>query len=159
MKHERKRPAMDEGRRGGPVARALAALCVALPLAGCIGYDGTIQRGYVVDTRTLDQLRPGTSKQQVLSQLGTPSTTSTVGGDAWYYISQRVEKVAAFMPEKITDQRVVAVYFAKGQKLERVANYGIQDGQLFDYVTRTTPVAGGDASFVQNMIRGLLKFS
>ena len=120
-----------------PVARALAVLCVALPLSGCIGYEGTIQRGYVVDTRTLDQLRPGTPKQQVLSQLGTPSTTSTVGGDAWYYISQRVEKVAAFMPD----------------------NYGLQDGQLFDYISRTTPVAGGDASFVQNMIRGLLKFS
>lgn len=157
MKHERKRAAMEGA--GSRPARAILALCVALPLAGCLGYDGTIQRGYVADARTVDGLRPGTSKQQVLSQLGTPSTTSTVGGDAWYYISQRVEKPVAFMPDRVTDQRVLAVYFGKGQKLERVANYGIQDGQLFDYITRTTPVAGGDASFVQNMIRGLLKFS
>ncbi len=158
MKHERKRPAMYGAGSGRLAARVGLALCMALPLAGCIGYEGTIQRGYVADARTVDGLRPGTSKEQILSQLGTPSTTSTIGGDAWYYISQRVEKPVAFMPEKITDQRVLAVYFGRG-KLERVANYGLKDGQLFDYVTRTTPVAGGDASFVQNMIRGLLKFS
>ena len=62
------------------------------------------------------------------------------------------------MPDKVTDQRVMAVYF-KGGKMDRVANYGLQDGKLFDYVSRTTPVAGGDSTFVQNMIRSLLKFS
>lgn len=159
MKHERKSPANEAPRTGLRVMGALAALCLATPLAGCLGYDGTVQRGYVADARTLEGVRPGATKQQVLAQLGTPSTTSTVGGDAWYYISQRVERSVAFMPDKITDQRVVAVYFGKGQKLERVANYGIQDGVLFDYVTRTTPDPGGDTGFIQNMMRSLLKFS
>lgn len=163
MKHEQGNAAI--GRR--TAWTAVAALCVATGLAGCssvgtgfsgLGYDGTVHRGYVADSRVVDGLKTGLSKEQVLAQLGTPSTTSTVGGDAWYYISQTVTRPVAFMPDKITDQRVMAVYF-KGGRMERVANYGLQDGRLFDYVSRTTPVAGGNSTFVQNMIRGLLKFS
>ena len=153
MKHERQMTATR-----GRVTRLFAAAGLTVMLGGCLGFDGTVHRGYVADARTVDALRPGLSKEQVLAQLGTPSTTSTVGGDAWYYISQKVERPVAFMPDKITEQRVLAVYFGSG-KMQRVASYGMQDGQLFDYVSRTTPVAGGDSTFIQNMIRGLLKFS
>lgn len=167
MKHERADAAIGRfARRPRVIATSAMALGIAA-LAGCssfeakvpsLGYNGTIHRGYVADGRTIDNLKPGLSKEQVLSQLGTPSTTSTVGGDAWYYVSQTVERPLAFMPDKVTDQRVMAVYFSGG-KMQRVANYGLQDGKLFDYVSRTTPVAGGDSTFVQNMIRSLLKFS
>jgi outer membrane protein assembly factor BamE (lipoprotein component of BamABCDE complex) len=145
-------------KHASPLVRlALLAGCV-LPIAGCIGYDGTVQRGYVADAKAVDQLKPGLAKEQVLAQLGTPSTTSTVGGDAWYYISQKITRAVAFMPDNVSDQRVLAVYFNKG-KLERVANYGVEDGKVFDYISRTTPTAGAETSFVQNMLRGLLKFN
>ena len=166
MKHDRLKAANPRLRKvlHGAVLGGTATL-----LAGCAGagfsgasfgsfYDGTIQRGYVQDARQIDGLKTGQSKEQVLAALGTPSTTSTVGGDAWYYISQTVSRPAAFMPDRISDQRVLAVYFGGG-RMQRVANYGQQDGRLFDYVSRTTPVAGGDTTFVQNMIRSLLKFS
>ena len=166
MKHDRLEAANT--RVGKAVRVSVVAGLFAL-LAGCSGaglggasfgsfYDGNIQRGYVQDARQIDALKTGQSKEAVLATLGTPSTTSTVGGDAWYYISQSVSRPVAFMPDRITDQRVLAVYFGGG-KMQRVSNYGLQDGRLFDYVTRTTPVAGGDSTFVQNMIRSLLKFS
>lgn len=138
-------------------ARLAIVLALAAPLGACIGYDGTVQRGYQADAGTMNQLKPGLPKEKVLALLGTPSTTSTVGGDAWYYVSQTINRKVAFMTPEVTDQRVLAVYF-KGKGLDRVAQYGLQDGKLFDYITRTTPVAGGDESFVQNMIKGLLKF-
>jgi outer membrane protein assembly factor BamE (lipoprotein component of BamABCDE complex) len=150
---------LQRPRRASFAVRLLAGACLALPLAGCLGYDGTIQRGYVADAKTIDALKPGEAAEQVLSQLGTPSTTSTVGGDAWYYISQKVVRPVAFMPDKIADQRVLAVYFTKAKKVERVANYGIEDGKVFDYISRTTPTAGGETSFLQNMLTGLLKFN
>jgi outer membrane protein assembly factor BamE (lipoprotein component of BamABCDE complex) len=145
--------------------RLALVVALALPLGACstgglpgISYDGVVQRGYQADAATMDQLKNGLSKEKTLALLGTPSTTSTVGGDAWYYVSQTVSRGAAFMRAQVTDQRVLAVYFGKGGVV-RVANYGLQDGKLFDYVTRTTPTVGGDESFVQNMIKGLLKFS
>ena len=138
--------------------RLALVIALAAPLGACICYDGTVQRGYQADAATMAQLKPGLSAEKVLATLGTPTTTSTVGGDAWYYISQTTNRKVAFMNPTVTDQRVLAVYFCKGKQLERVANYGMEDGKLFDYVTRTTPTAGGDTPFLQNMLTNLLKF-
>lgn len=131
----------------------LAAACgVAVSLAGCLGYEGVINRGAVIDARSTAQVKPGMSAQQVMSALGTPSTTSTVGGDAWYYVSQRIERQFAFMPQNITDQRVYAVYFDKSKKVQRLADYGMEDGKPIDFITRTTPTAGPEYHLLQGML-------
>lgn len=135
-----------------------AALAGSLALGGCLGYEGTHFRGHVLDEKAAEQVRTGASAEQVLVVLGTPSTTSTVGGDAWYYISQKVERPLAFMQPSVTDQRVYAVYFDKNKRVQRIANYGIEDGQVFDFVTRTTPTAGAESSFVRNMFSNLMRF-
>ncbi len=137
---------------------ALAA-SLALSVAGCIGYDGDIVHGYQPDQRSLQQVRPGSSAEQVLVLLGTPSTTSTVGGDAWYYISQQTTRMAAFMDPKIVDRHIYAVYFDKDKKVQRIANYGMEDGKVIDFVSRTTPTGGAEATFLRGMFLNLLKFS
>ena len=141
------------------LARWTCAGALALSLGGCLGYDGDVARGYVVDTRSLDQIKPGASAEQVLVVLGTPSTTSTIGGSAWYYISQKVERPMAFSAPEITDQRVLAVYFTPQKKVERVANYGMQDGKVFDFISRTTPTGGSEQGFVKNLFRSFMRFS
>ena len=131
---------------------------LALTLGGCLGYDGDVPRGYMIDDKALEQVKTGSSAEQVLVVLGTPSTTSTIGGDAWYYISQDTKRQLAYSSQQVTDQRVVAVYFNRGKKVERVANYGMQDGKVFDFVSRTTPTAGSEPSFIKNAMQGLLRF-
>ena len=149
--------------KGSSRARTVAGLAavslLALSLGGCLGYDGEVTRGYVVDQRSLDQVKPGSSAEQVLVVMGTPSTTSTVGGTAWYYISQTVDRTFAFSAPAVVDQRVLAVYFSKDKKVERVANYGLQDGKVFDFVSRTTPTGGAEQGFVKNLFRSLMRFS
>ena len=90
--------------------------------------------------------------------LGSPTTTSTVGGDAWYYVTQVTDRGLSFMPPKVTDQRVFAVYFTKDKKVDRVANYGMEDGKLIDFVSRTTPTAGAELTFLKGMFINLLHF-
>ena len=107
---------------------------LAASLSGCLGYDGVVNRGAIVDQRKAEQVKPGMPAQQVMQILGTPSTTSTIGGDAWYYVSQRIERSFAFMPQNITDQRVLAVYFDKSKKVQRVADYGMEDGKPIDFL-------------------------
>jgi outer membrane protein assembly factor BamE (lipoprotein component of BamABCDE complex) len=145
-----------------PRVRRMSALAgaalLALSLGGCLGSDGVNYRGYVVDAKTMDQVRTGASAEQVLVVLGTPSTTSTIGGDAWYYISQKTERSMAFQQPKVTDQRIFAVYFDKNKKVQRIANYGLEDGRVVDFVTRRTPTAGPESSFLRNMFTGLLRF-
>src|SRR5271170_8388162 len=126
--------------RGAALGLAVGA---ALALGGCLGYDGDFDRGYQVDQDTLAQVKVGTTtKPEALNLLGTPSTTSTVGGDAWYYIGQSMKHTLQFMPVQMTDQHVLAVYFDKDGKVDRIANYGMQDGKVFDFVSRTTPTGG-----------------
>jgi outer membrane protein assembly factor BamE (lipoprotein component of BamABCDE complex) len=135
-------------------------VCAGLMLMGCLGYDGDFDRGYQVDQDTLSQVKVGaTTKPEALALLGTPSTTSTVGGDAWYYIGQSMKHTLQFMPVQMTDQHVLAVYFDKDGKVDRVANYGMQDGKVFDFVSRTTPTGGTEPDFLKNMMGGLFRWS
>ena len=55
------------------------------------------------------------------------------------------------MPTSVTDQRVVAIYFDEDRRVERVASYGIKDGKVFDFVSRTTPTAGSDVNFLKQL--------
>ncbi len=136
----------------------LLALLLAAPLTGCVGYDGDLQTGYVLDDRQMEQVRAGSSAEQVLVVMGSPSTTSTVGGSAWYYISSHQTQSFAFQKPNVIDRRVFAIYFDDKKRVERIANYGLQDGKVFDFNTRTTPTAGGEASFVKNLLQGLLRY-
>jgi outer membrane protein assembly factor BamE (lipoprotein component of BamABCDE complex) len=141
----------------GRMKLALAA-ALALALGGCLGYDGQVVHGYQLDPKSAEQVKAGASAEQILVLLGTPTTTSTVGGDAWYYISQVTNRSVQFMHPKVTDQRVFAVYFTKDKKVERVANYGMEDGKLIDFVSRTTPTAGAESTFLKGMFINLLHF-
>jgi outer membrane protein assembly factor BamE (lipoprotein component of BamABCDE complex) len=114
------------------------------------------QRGYVVPEGALEQIPLGASQEQVLIVMGTPSTVATVSGEAFYYISQRTEKAATFIPDTPTDQRVIAIYFDKSRRVERLADYGLRDGKVFDYVTRTTPTGGRDANYLSSIFSNFL---
>jgi len=133
-------------------------LGLAAGLSGCLGYDGDVVHGYQLDPSLLSQVKVGSSAEQVLVVLGTPSTTSTVGGSAWYYITQSTARQYAFMDQKIVDQHVLAVYFDKDKKVTRIANYGLKDGKLYDFVSRTTPTGGADSSIVSGLFKNLLNF-
>jgi outer membrane protein assembly factor BamE (lipoprotein component of BamABCDE complex) len=123
---------------------------LALTLGGCTGE--TFQRGYVLPEGALEQIRLGASQEQVLIVLGTPSTVATVSGEAFYYISQRADRPIAFMPTTITDQRIIAIYFDRDRRVQRVASYGLKDGKVFDFISRTTPTAGSEMSFVKALM-------
>jgi outer membrane protein assembly factor BamE (lipoprotein component of BamABCDE complex) len=127
------------------------AVALALPLGGC--FTETYQKGYVVPEGALEQIPIGASQEQVLILMGTPSTVATVSGEVFYYISQRAERRVAFMPQSVVDQRVVAVYFDRNRRVQRLANYGMRDGKIFDYVSRTTPSGGEEINYIGGMLK------
>jgi outer membrane protein assembly factor BamE (lipoprotein component of BamABCDE complex) len=131
---------------------------IGLLLSGCLGYDGDIQHGYQMDPSAISQLKVGEPAQQVLVVLGTPSTTSTVGGSAWYYFSQNTVRKAAFLSPTVTNQRILAVYFDPQKRVARIANYGLKDGKVFDFLSRTTPTGGTEESFVMNALKNIMRF-
>jgi outer membrane protein assembly factor BamE (lipoprotein component of BamABCDE complex) len=146
--------------RPGRIVRLVAVVAVAsIALAACkSGIGQTTQHGYVVPDLALEQIPPGSSRDQVLIALGTPSTTATFGGEVFYYISQTRHQRVAFMAPKVVDQKVLAVYFTPESRVERVANYGMKDGRVFDFVRGVTPTGGLDQSFLQQVLTGAVSF-
>ena len=85
---------------------------------------------------------------------GTPSTVATISGEVFYYISQRTEQTS-FLPQKEVARRIIAIYFDKGRKVQRIADYGMRDGKIFDAVSRTTPSGGEELSYIRYMMRAV----
>jgi len=137
--------------RGLRAAAAVALVCAAL--AGCSGEQ--FQKGYVLPPGALEQIPIGASQDQVLIVMGTPSTVATLNGEVFYYISQRSSRPVMFMNDKIIDQRVIAIYFDKNRQVRKLANYGLQDGRIFDFISRTTPTSGQEINYVAPLFKAL----
>jgi outer membrane protein assembly factor BamE (lipoprotein component of BamABCDE complex) len=140
--------------RGVRAAAAIALLCAVL--GGCTGEQ--FQKGYILPPGALEQIPIGASQDQVLIVMGTPSTVATLNGEVFYYISQRADRPVAFMNPKIIDQRVIAIYFDRNRQVKRLANYGLQDGKIFDFISRTTPTSGQELSYLAPLFR-LISFN
>jgi len=126
-----------------------AALLAGVSVGGC---TQVYHHGYMIPEGALEQLPLGSSQEQVLIVLGTPSTVATISGEVFYYISQRSEQTS-FLPQKEVDRRVVAVYFDKNRRVQRLADYGIKDGKIFDYISRTTPSGGTEQNYLGLMFK------
>jgi outer membrane protein assembly factor BamE (lipoprotein component of BamABCDE complex) len=135
--------------RGFRAVAAVAMVCAAL--GGCAGEQ--FQKGYILPPGALEQLPIGASQDQVLIVMGTPSTVATLNGEVFYYISQRSERKVAFMNQQVVDQRVIAIYFDKNRQVQRLANYGLQDGRIFDFISRTTPTSGQELSYLTPLFK------
>jgi outer membrane protein assembly factor BamE (lipoprotein component of BamABCDE complex) len=136
-------------------AAAIALLCATL--GGCLTGE-EFQKGYILPPGALEQIPIGASQDQVLIVMGTPSTVATLNGEVFYYISQRSERPVAFMNQKVVDQRVIAIYFDKNRQVQRLANYGLKDGKIFDFISRTTQTSGQELSYLTPLFK-LLSFN
>ena len=143
-------------------ASVIGITLASVALVGCNDISQTLQprqtyvQGYVIDQETIDLVPVGSSREQVLLALGTPSTQATFDEQkAFYYVSQTRTRAAAFMKAKVVDQRVLAVYFDDKDVVSQIGNYGLQDGKVFDFITRTTPTGGKDSSFLSGLISGV----
>jgi outer membrane protein assembly factor BamE (lipoprotein component of BamABCDE complex) len=143
-------------------AGAVSLLMAAVALSGCntsktfagLKPGETLTQGYVIDQQSIDLVPVGSSREQVLLALGSPSTTATFDSEVFYYVSQTRRRPVAFMNAKIVDQRILAVYFGQDGRVENIANYGLKDGKVFDFISRTTPTGGKDMNFLGQLMAG-----
>lgn len=140
--------------------KLVLALCGSAALAGCTSTDAlrpgeTLTHGYVIDDESIELVPVGSSREQVLLALGTPSTTATFDNEVFYYISQTRVRSVAFQNLRVKDQKVLAVYFGDDGRVANIANYGLQDGKVFDFISRTTPTGGKDQNFIGQLITGV----
>ena len=156
-------PKFKTGSLSNPaIAVSLAAAVAAL--AGCnspttqslgLNPSETLTQGYVIDQQQIDLVPVGSSREQVILALGSPSTKATFDNEVFYYISQTRKRSMAFQNPHLVDQRVLAVYFGEDGRVTNIANYGKKDGKVFDFISRTTPTGGKDQNFIGQILTGV----
>ena len=140
--------------RGLSRLRILAAASLfAVTLPACV--ETITKHGHQFHEGDITQVSPGMSQEQVKTALGTPTTTASVGaGSAYYYISSTQAQTLFFTPTE-KDRRVVAVYFGQMGAVDRVAQYGLKDGKVFDYVKNETASYAKDEGMLKSLFRNL----
>ena len=136
------------------ILKSVAAACIGLTVLTSCVKERVINNGAIVTQDQLDLIPIGSSQDQVILALGSPSTTGQFGSEVFYYISQKRSKTYEFEKLKLIDQKVLSVYFDEEQTVSRIANYGIQDGRVFDFISRTTPTSGEEFTFLKQLLTG-----
>jgi outer membrane protein assembly factor BamE (lipoprotein component of BamABCDE complex) len=132
----------------------LTMLAAATALSAC-NTSQVLNQGYIIDQTALEATPVGSSREQVLLSLGTPSTTQTIdSNEVFYYISQQRKRGLAFQKTKLVGQSVLAVYLDQEGTVSRIANYTLQDGKVFDMISRTTPTGGRERGFLAGVLGG-----
>ncbi len=138
----------------------LLASLAASSLAACsVVETPTTLRGNKVDQAQLNELVIGTStKADVTSLLGSPTARATFDENRWLYISGATQVRIGRTPG-VRAQDVVVMNFDQGGVLRSIQKLDQDDGKDVAMVSRTTPSPGSEASFMQQLLGNIGKFS
>jgi outer membrane protein assembly factor BamE (lipoprotein component of BamABCDE complex) len=137
-------------------SRLLILAAMALAVAGCSA--NIAHRGYLAKPGAFGQVREGMAKSEVEGILGSPSTTASVNyqGDSYYYISSTTEQ-RAFLNPKEVERQVIAIRFNQNDQVASLGQYGLEDGQVIEINSRTTPTKGRELSILQQIFGNIGK--
>ena len=140
------------------IPSALCAFAIlGLAVSACSPTVAT--RGNLTDPDRLAEIKAGESRREdVAGVLGTPTSAGTFDPNVWYYIGQKTEKVAFFRPE-VVERRVVIVHFDDAGVVQEIKQLDANDGQDIEMVDRTTPTAGRELGFLEQMLGNVGRFS
>lgn len=141
----------------------LAGLSLALIIGACampsfMSFPSQ-QRGNRVDPDQLSQLVVGTStRTDATALLGTPTAKATFDDDTWLYLAEVTRPVIAGTND-IEHQQVVILHFDNGGVLRQIEHKTQADAEPVQIVSRTTPSPGSEASWLQQLLGNVGKFS
>lgn len=132
----------------------LALAATAVLASGCNPVLRT--HGYVATADAKPQaVEPGSdTKSSVLARLGNPSVEGTfdddIETDTWYYMNQ-VRQSFAYLRPLVEERSITAISFNADGQVEKVAEYGIEDGYFVNIVDRKTPTRGRELSVLEQV--------
>lgn len=130
---------------------------LAVSLSACI--KNTRNVGYTFDQKSVDLIKPGSSnKEYVKRVLGSPSSTSSYGGEIWYYISTEYESVA-FLNPKVKNQRILELDFGNGDVVKNINNYDASNAVDIKVVSDKTPTEGHEAGALGQILGNIGRFN
>jgi len=94
------------------------------------------------------------TKATVLARLGNPSVKGTfnedLDTDTWYYMTA-VRQRYAYLRPLVEDRTITAISFNEDRQVQKVAEYGIEDGRYVNFQDRKTPTRGRELSVLEQI--------
>ncbi len=137
---------------------ALLACCTWA--GGCTYLQPNRQtRGNLVDQVDYAQLVPGTStRADVTSLIGSPTTHSTFDDNTWIYIGERTEPTIGGFPA-VDRQQVLVLNFDANGTLRSLHRTTGKDAVRVAMDRRVTPSPGSEASILQQVIGNVGRYN
>lgn len=133
--------------------KVLPIIIIGLALSACNpvlrthGYIPTEEKPQAVNAET-------DTKSSVLARLGNPSIKSTfdedLEEDVWYYMNSVRQRYAYLRPQ-LESRTITAISFNEDGQVQKVAEYGLEDGVFVNYVDRKTPTRGRELSALEQI--------
>jgi len=140
-------------------------LCASLLLGlnGCAVFrvfnPEVVHRGSIVDKDALAELIPGTSSRaDAVSLLGSPTAKATFDDNTWIYIAQVTSTRIGRTPG-VASQHVVVLTFDQGGTLRDIRQLDKSDSKPIGMAAGETPSPGSEASFMQQLLGNVGKFT
>ncbi len=134
----------------------LALLTTAMLATACSAKVDN--RGYVSTGDIKTMVAVGQTRDEVLTNLGSPSSQSTFGNETWYYISSRKEATAFFKPE-VVKQDVTRIEFDTEGMVSKVETFNEESREDVAITKRTTPTEGHRLGFIEQLLGNIGRFN
>lgn len=124
---------------------------IGVSLSGCGTFTENQYSGRVIEARNVDAIKEGKStKADVYDILGSPSSKGNFDRNVWYYVGDHRTQTA-FMDPTVKNRQVIAIYFDKNDKVQKVERKTLNDGQEVKIVDSATPTYGTKKGVFEEM--------
>lgn len=133
--------------------KLLAIAAIGLSLSACNPILRT--HGYVATEEKPQAVEPNVdTKASVIARLGNPSVKGTfdedIASDTWYYMNS-VRQRFAYLRPIVEERTITAISFNEDGQVQKVAEYGIEDGRYVNFSDRKTPTRGRELSVLEQI--------
>ncbi|MEL0089980.1 MAG: outer membrane protein assembly factor BamE [Rhodospirillales bacterium] len=136
----------------------LLSVCLlgALAISACSDVVST--HGQVLQTATIEDVRPGlATKQDIQAKLGSPTSTAAFDTSTWYYISQvRIRR--SFFNPLTAQHRLLVLHIDGNYVLDRISMLDEDQSEEVTLVSRQTPTAGHKLSILEQLLGNVGRF-
>jgi len=136
--------------------KKLAVLSIIFLSCSCT--STIVNRGYVADKGVFEQIVVGMKKDNVKNIMGSPSYIDSINGETYYYLSSKFESNGFLSPKEI-ERNIFSIQFDDDEIIKNISNYGLNDGKIFDYVTRRTISKGTEMTLLQDLFNDVGRYT
>ncbi|MDD4617420.1 MAG: outer membrane protein assembly factor BamE [Alphaproteobacteria bacterium] len=112
-------------------------------------------RGSMLDQDVFEQIKPGiTTREEVASKLGSPTSVSTFDEKIWYYIGRETQQYS-FLDPDVIKQQAIEIDFDDTGIVTSVKNLDVTQAADASPVGRETPTFGQKKTFLRELLGDL----